>query len=80
MVTSEPIEILPERHLWVFTAMFHSLDPVRMAQIMDSTNLMAVNAVTCYFCHQLWSPTIGSKCTEVSWDKIKVFQTPPEMK
>lgn len=50
------------RHLWVFVAAWTTTDPVRERQTLDTENLLSISGPGCYWCEQVWTPTIGAHC------------------
>lgn len=56
---------LPEfngRHLWIFTGMWRVENPARSQQNFDMENLITVEGPGCFWCEQMWNPTMGAKC------------------
>ena len=51
------------RHLCVFTAMWRVQNPARAQHNFDMENLITVEGPGCFWCEQMWTPTLGAKCT-----------------
>lgn len=67
-VVGDPAAIagrMPEfkgRHLWVFVGMWQVANPAASAQDFDMENLLSIDGPGCFWCEQVWRPTIGAKC------------------
>jgi len=50
------------RHLWTFLGVWKVDNPAASHQNFDMENLITVSGPGCFWCEQVWDPTMGSKC------------------
>lgn len=50
------------RHLWVIQNMYRVSNPARELFQLDQENLMMSSGPGCFWCEQLWQPTMGAHC------------------
>lgn len=56
-----PLPQFVGEHMWVLTAMWQ-VDPAAAHKVLDLDNLLTMDGPLCYWCDQLYAPTIEERC------------------